>query len=257
MSGLDTSARGISPAAATVTPDKQDYESDAEASPVVFIPGSGRCGSVRFRQQRSCWSGDVQKSPSDFPDSFFFVLVFSQIDHLLMPKNPGNTLGIQDFRIARNDRYQTTAKTRFAKCIPNVPAHLPAHPFGTHRIRCQEYDHRLGFLQRVTHLLSPIIARHDLLRGIPSLQASFLEHLGNLAGKPFIRMCVADEYLHYFLPSGRLDPDSRRAATVLADQAGKKTRADLGYLGYLAGGNSATGAGRRGQSAAVPARRRN
>jgi hypothetical protein len=48
MSGLDPSARGISPAAATVTPDKQDYESDAEASPVVFMPGSGKVwfGSV-------------------------------------------------------------------------------------------------------------------------------------------------------------------------------------------------------------------
>ena len=137
-----------------------------------------------------------QESPGDFPDSLFFVLVFSQIDYLLVAKNPGNTLGIQDVRIARNDRYQTAAKTYFAKCILYIPTHLPPHPFGSNRIRCQEYDHGLGLLQRVTHFLGPVVARQDLTHGIPNLQASFLQYRGNPMSQLFIGMCVADEYLH-------------------------------------------------------------
>ncbi len=217
---------------------------------------------LRFGRLRACVSGDLQKSPSDFPDALFFALVFSKIDHLLTPENPGNILGIQHARIAGNNGYQTSAETLLGEGILNLPTHLPTRPLRTHRVWCQKYDHCLGLLQRVTYFLCPVISWQDLARGIPHLQARLLQGRGNLVGQPFIGMCVADEYLHFYLPTTWLDSDAWRAATCAGRPSGKRARSgfriphqpDSRQLPGQAAPGGAGGRGGRRRRAGGPAR---
>ena len=84
-------------------------------------------------------SGDLQKCPSNFPDTFFFVAVLSKLDHLQPFQNPGNVFFRQIIRVSCDDGNETLAETNLSESILD----LPAHPLRTHGIRCDENDHCL------------------------------------------------------------------------------------------------------------------
>ena len=132
----------------------------------------------------------------DFLDPFFFVGVFGQLDRLHAPEYPWDVFTLQPVRITHDDGYQTPSKSYLAKSVLDIRE----HPSRTHRIRCQQHDHRLRLLQRPAHDGCPVVSRHDLTDRIPDFQTRSLQDSGNPASERLIGMRVTYKDLHSAVP---------------------------------------------------------